>query len=284
MFLKFIRDDKKIFTLGGSYKDTSSWGITKISGTGTISNDISKERFGDTDGEDVSGEYVPSRTIDITANVKSRSDNNSERQRAISFFNPKHSFKLYVTRDGVTRWINVKIEKFQCADENFSKLQTAKWALLCPDPYFYSVDNYGKNIGAIAGGFHFPYINQIGSAFIVGSYAFAKQVEIENIGDVDTYAVVRIESTGTVANPKIMNNGKYIRVIDVMEKGDCIEIDLLNNTIHKNGVNCIGKVDRSSSFTGMAVHPGDNTFSFSADSGETYMNVTLYYNLKYLGI
>lgn len=283
MMVKFIRDDSKTFTLGGSYSDAASWGITSIDGLSVIQNNISSENLAYGDGEDIVAERIKARPIDIVANVKNQKNNSVERNKAISFFNAKHSFSLYITRNGVTKWIVAKIEKFSCPDLTLGKNVSIKLALKCPDPFFYSKDNYGKNIAAVTGGFGFPYISPINVGFRTGTYNFAKQVEIENTGDVDTYATIIIEANGEVENPKIMQNDVYIRLIDSLVSGDSVEVDLVANTIKKNGVNCIGKVDRKSSFSGMILGTGDNTISFGADNGDTNMRVVLYYNLKYLG-
>ena len=283
MFIKFVRDDLKIFSLGGSYKDSSSWGITKLEGIGTIENDIATENMATIDGADIISERIPARYIDITTNVKNRSLNAVERRNALAFFNPKHSFKVYITKDGVTRWIIAKVQRVQCPENGVSRNVEMNLALICVDPFFYSADNYGKNIASVKARFAFPYISKINKGFPIGVYNFAKQISIENTGDAETYATIRIEAKGIVENPKIIQNDVYIRLIDQLIDGDVVEIDLVNNTIRKNDKNCIGKVDRQSSFTGMVLGIGDNTISFDADNGDTNMNVILYYNLRYLG-
>ena len=283
MFITFVRDDSKKFLMGGSYKDSAAWGITRIEGIGTIENTIVTENMSIIDGAEIVSERIPVRYIDITANVKNRSLNALERKNALAFFNPKHEFVVNITRNGVTRWIKARIQKFQCPEKNISQNVEMDVALLCADPFFYSADNYGKNIAAITGRFAFPYISVVDEGFYVGVFNFAKQVQIDNTGDVETYATIRIEANDTVENPKIMQNDTYIRLMDTLEDGDIVEIDLVNNTIKKNGTNCIGKVDRRSSFTSMVLNAGDNTVSFGADNGDTNMNVILYYNLRYLG-
>ena len=92
-----------------------------------------------------------------------------------------------------------------------------------------------------------------------------------------------IEARGEVENPKVIQNDAYIRLLDKLASGDKVEIDLVENTIKKNGENCIRLVDRTSSFSGMVLGVGNNTISFGADNGDRNMNVVVYYNLRYLG-
>lgn len=283
MFLTFIRDDLKRFTLGGRYSDTASWGITKISGISDVEYEISTEKNAVGDGETVTSVRLPKRNIDITAKIKNGLNNGIERSKVLSFFSSNHDFTIYIERNGETRWIECLVQKVKCTDRALKAPLQLELALICPDPFFNSKDNYGKNIASVKPGFGFPYISTIGEGFKVGVYNFAKKVEIENNGDVETYFTIRIEAFGAVTNPKIMKDDAYIRLIDTLVSGDVIDIDLVNNTIRKNGVNCIGKVDRTSSFSDMVMSTGDNTISFTADDGDTNMKVLIYYNLRYLG-
>jgi phage-related protein len=284
MYIKIVRDDNKTFRLGGSYKDDAAWGITEVNGLGMAENEIETATPASGDGSTVISERIPHRNIDIAASVKNKKQNATERKNAISFFNPKHSFILYVTHNNNSRWIVAKIEKFQMETRSADEHSALNLALTCPDPYFNSVDNFGKNIAAITGAIGFPYISSVETGFRTGVYNFAKQVLIENTGDVDTYATIQIKATGDVTNPKIIENGVYIRLIDTLTEGDVVEIDMVENTITKNGENCIGKVDRTSSFTDMVLKSGDNEVSFDADEGDSNMKVVLYYNLRYMGI
>lgn len=284
LIMKFVRDDNKIFLLDGSRKGSAAWGITSIDGLGNIEDNISTEVPAIGDGAELVSERVPSRPIDVVAVVKDAENNMIERNKAISFFNVKHSFTIYITRNDTTRWINAKIQKIKCPEQRDTKKVQVSLALICVNPYFYSEDNFGKNIASVKAGFGFPYISPIGKGFQTGVFNFAKQIEIENTGDVETYATIVIEAYGNVRNPKVMQNEAYIRLKDNLVNGDAVRIDLVENRISKNGENCICKVDRKSSFSGMVLKTGDNTISFSADDGDTNMKVMLYYNLKYLGV
>lgn len=284
MQVKFVRDDGKVFILDGSCKGGADWGITEISGTDTIENSMGSAVPAVGDGEVITSERIPSRNIDIFASVKDRRKNQEERRKALSFFNPKQGFTLYITKGGVTRWAKARQERFQCREAAPDRHVSMSAAIKCMDPYFYSVDNYGKNIAAVMGCFGFPYISPLSKGFRTGVYNFAKVVSVENNGDAGIRMKVVITADGLVKNPKIILNGAYVRIIDMLGAGDILEIDLERNTIRKNGENCIGKIDRHSSFTGMELLTGENEVSFDADNGDTNMKVVLYYYLRYLGV
>lgn len=284
MYIKIIRQDRQQFMLGGSINDDAEWGIIKISGIGEYQNMMDTVVPAVRDGVDITHERVNARYIDITASVKRRREGATERRRALSFFNPKYEYTVYITKDEVTRWIPARIEQFQCPEQKAENHVSINLSLICADPYFYSVNNFGKDIAAITGCFGFPYISPITRGFRVGVYNFAKLVEIENQGDVETYARVVIKADGVVVNPKIMQNGAFIRLIDQLTAGDEVEMDMVNNTVKKNGNNCIAKMDRRSSFSGMALQLGNNEITFDADNGDVNMTVTVFYHHRYTGV
>lgn len=282
--IRFVRDDGREFLMDGSYSGPARWGILSHSGFGDIENEITTEKYASGDGAEVTGEYIPQRPLDIKADVKDTKYNAEERANALSFFNPKYRFTVYPTNDGVTRWIAAKLQKRKCEPPSLGDNATVELAMICPDPYFYDTDNFGKDIAATAGGMTFPYRCPIGGGFNTGYYLFTKGTEIQNDGDVDTDLIIEITATGEVINPKIMKDEAYVRLILTLEAGDVLRIDLQKNRITLNSENCIGKTDRTSSFQGMKIEPGISSISFDADSGDANMSIVLYYTQKYLGV
>lgn len=68
-----------------------------------------------------------------------------------------------------------------------------------------------------------------------------------------------------------------------MVEDDVIIMDFAANppTVKKNGVNCIGKCDRTSEFDEMGLVIGDSTLSYTADNGSNNLSVSIYYNKLY---
>ena len=108
-------------------------------------------------------------------------------------------------------------------------------------------------------------------------------VNISNDGDVEAYCKVVFKSKGAVLNPKLIINGHYVRVIDQMQDGDVIVMDFVASppTVTKNGVNFIGKCDRTSEFDKMALVVGDSTLQYDADNGTNVLSVSVYFNKLY---
>ena len=226
---------------------------------------------------------------DRTIMAKSRNPvlNEILRKVAISFFNPKKTFKVYVTYMGVTRWCEGKIHKFDLPTENVYTPMTLTITFLFANPFLKSFDNFGKNIASVVGMCGFPYLCNITPGTPKGTtgglFNFAQKVVFENDGDVDTYCKAVFTAKGEVVNPKLLINGNYVRVIDTMTEGDVIIVDFTKNppTVQKNGKNFIGHCDRTSAFDDMALIVGDSEVSFDADNGSNLLDVSIYYNKLY---
>ena len=92
-----------------------------------------------------------------------------------------------------------------------------------------------------------------------------------------------ITANGPVTNPKIMINGHFVRVLDEMVDGDVIIMDFAANppTIRKNGINIVGRSDRTSEFDQMGLPIGESTLQYDADNGTNVLGVSVYYNKLY---
>ena len=282
--IRFVRDDGLEFLMDGSYRGSAPWGILSFSGFGNIESEITTEKYASGDGVEVTGEYIPQRPLDIKADVKDTKNNAEERVNALGFFNPKHSFTVYPTQDGVTRWITAKLQKCKCDPPTLGECATLELAMICPDPYFNDMDSYGQDIAAKAGGMVFPYRSPVGVGFNTGYFLHSTKTQIINEGHVNTDLIIDITAAGEVVNPKIIKDDAYVRMKMTLMDGDVLRIDLQKGRITLNGENCIGRIDRTSSFQDMKIEPGTSVISFGADSGDANMSIVLYYTPRYLGV
>lgn len=281
--VRIIRDDGKEFLI-----DHTVWGIPSdgLTGFDSVENTIYTNELAVGDGSRYVGSRVAEKDRTITARLMDARQNEQQRAAVIAFFNPKRSYKVYVTYMGRTRWCQGYQYQFECPTQNVYRPITFTWTILCPMPYMMSVDNFGKNLAEILPLYTFPFQSIVGYGFGVGVFQYSKNVAVQNNGDVETYFRCVITAKGEVRNPKIMKGDKYVRIIDTLEVGDVYEIDFENvpTTIKKNGANAIGKVDRTSSLTDMAIDVGSGTFGFDADFGSTSMAVNIYRYERYTGI
>ena len=277
--VRCVRSDAKEFAIG-----LSDWKITKLEGVDSpnFSLFIDKNAIGD--GALLSGKRVDDRDVYVEAKSRFPHKNEELRVRALAFFNPKYTYRLHVTYQGITRWISGELEGFSVPSGNVYQNMVMKVRFYCSDPYFRSEDNFGKDIASSQRMFGFPYIQTAKIKTVPSAFNFAKLVKITNDGDVETYCMARILFSGQTTNPKIVKDDYFVRVCETFTSGDILEIDFANATIRKNGVNIIQKIDRGSTFTSMQLDVGTSNIGFAADTGDANMSVTIYFNKLYLGV
>lgn len=223
---------------------------------------------------------------------KNIDSNDIIRREALDFFNGKHTYKIYLTYMGETRWCEGKVYKFDIPTKNVNRRMTLQITFMCPNPYMKSYSDFGQNIASLTGMIAFPYLcnatrkEHAPVGITGGIFNFAQRVILNNDGDTEAQARVIIEAAGEVTNPEITINGNTCRLIGVLAQDDNLVFDFTNNppTVKKNGVNVIGQCDRTSAFDGMGLQIGDNTIEYDADDGVNVMNVSVYYNKLYNGI
>ena len=283
VIFKSIRSDGKFLIFGGSNSD---WMIPSngLSGIDYPKTNLYSNSNAVGDGMNISGKNIESRTVKLKAIVKNAALNSIMRKNIISFFNSKYTYSNFVTYQGVTRWINAEIDGFSCPSENIYKPCELTATFFSANPYWRSVDSFGKDIAGITSSWGFPWIDTSTIKPKPSLYNFAQSIDITNDGDVETYCVVVIKAKGPVINPIISNGTNYVKLLTSLIKDDVVIIDFENKTITKNAVNVINYVDKTSSFTSMQLNVGDNSVSFNADDGQEDMSVTIYYNKLYMGI
>lgn len=286
VLIRIIRSDGKNFILG-----TGAWRILSdgLKGIDFPNFSVYSDKNGVGDGALLSGKRIDDRDVQVKCKSTDPSANAGIREATISFFNPKYSFRVYITYQGVTKWIEGELQGFSCPSENIHRPMTLTVKFYCKDPMLKSVDDFGKDIASVNAGFGFPYVEtHIDNDPVIPAYAsiynYNHEVTIKNDGDAMTYPRVTINFKGSALNPKIYKDDYYIRILGRFQEDDVVVIDFENCTIRKNGVNWIQHIDRSSTFTEMGLDTGDSKIGFTADDGDGNMAVYVYYNKLYLGL
>ena len=285
VIVNIVRDDLKTFRI-----DNETWHIPSNNGLqnfGVFENDISIIDNAVSDGAMISSYRMGSidRTI-VFHNKNPRKTNKALRNAVLAFFNTKHTYKIYVTYMGVTRWCEGMVYRADIPTLNINWEIECTITFLCPNPYMKSYDDYGKDIASIIPMTGFPYLCTEKDGCPTGAYAFSQYAVLNNDGDTDASFKAIIKALGNVKNPKLVVNGYYVRIITDMIEDDTIEMDFTASppTIKKNGKNCIGFCDRTSTFDKMYLEIGDSEISFDADEGTNLLSVSIYFNKLYCAI
>ena len=280
--IRIVREDNKEFKINGT-----DWKILKLDGFGNYQNDITVVDKAVGDGGIISSSRISDKDRTIVAKTQNQHLSDVLRKEANSFFNPKMLYKVYLTYMGITRWAEGRIYKYSLPTNNTHRTLELTVVFLFPDPYLKSYEDFGKDIALVTPMIAFPYLCAVGGnapeGITGGIYNFARQVVLENDGDVEAYCKAIFTAKGRVENPSLVISDKYVKVLDVMEEGDVIEMDFTKSppTVKKNGTNFIGRCDRTSHFDEMKIPMGDSEIQFNADDGTNLLSVSIYYNKLY---
>lgn len=278
---KIIRDDGAELIADGT-----DWLLTDINGADAPTYELFTEDNATDDGVTVTGKHVKSRDLQLDASAMSVINGPILRASAKSFFNPKHTYKVYLTYMGTTHWLEAELVAHKVPNKKVNLPQTWSAYFLAANPYWQSIDDFGQDIAAITPRWGFPYMDHPTHGVLVDVANFARQVIFDYDGDVPAYPTITITADDAVTNPKIVKDGAFVRLIDTMAAEDTVVIVTNPRGIRvtKNGVNVLNKVDRASNFAGLQMQPGTNTVSYDADYGDNNLHVVIRYNKQYLGV
>ena len=264
--------------------DGADWLLTKINGASAPGYELFTEANASDDGETVTGKQVKSRELELEATLLDPSVNDILRRQAMAFFNPKYTYKVYLSYMGTTHWLEAELFEHDVPSKKLREPQTWSVTFLAPKSYWQSVDDFNQDIAAITPRWGFPYMDHPAFGVLVDVANFAQQVVFDYDGDVPAYPTITITADGEVTNPKIINGEAYVRLKDELQEGDTVVITTKPIRITKNGQNVLNKVDRASNFEGMKMEPGTNIISYGADYGDNNLHVVIRYNKQYLGV
>lgn len=288
---RIVRSDGQELTLGDGDWRIPNDGLTNWA---NLPYTVSNIEIPSADGAQVTSKRVSAVDRTIKAVAYRIEDNEALRAAAIAFFNPKYSYKVYITYQGRTRWCEGEQYGFKASEGNMYEPTEITWTILCPNPYLRSVDDFGKDIAEVVPRFGFPFYSalpgspaKVNTGFIVAARKFEQNVSIRNDGDVPSAMRATIRATnGVVVNPQLRIGDGYVRIIGKLESDDELYLDAEQRppVLEINGKNAMQKLDRNSNILAMMIEPGDTEVSYGADDGEQYMDVLIRYNKQYLGI
>lgn len=171
----------------------------------------------------------------------------------------------------------------------FEEKETAQISIICPRPYFLQVAQTILDMSMITSGFEFPFsIPQEGIEF--STLRPSGESVVQNLGDVETGAVITFHATGAASNPVIYNvmTGESFKVNIDMSAGDLVVIDTIAGeksvTSIIDGVtsNIINNVERGS--TWLQFESGANTMLYNADAYPANLQCYIAFNNKFEGV
>ena len=144
--VRIVREDGQEFIL-----DNTLWMIPSdgLDGWDYVTNTISYEDKAFGDGGILSSERVGIQDRTIKAYMNNKNLLSIIRDSCISFFGVKHTFKVYLTYQGRTRWCEGNLYKFSLPNKNIYKKLELQFTIRCMQPYLLSEDEFGQDIAQI---------------------------------------------------------------------------------------------------------------------------------------
>lgn len=232
------------------------------------------------DGGVLQSTRITPRYLNLTFEILS----DAQRDEIIRIFSPRKVFTHIITRGDITRQIVVHVDGLSIYQETVYARQRVTLSLIAPDPYFYSMDDYGRDVAKVTPQFAFPLVF---SPSIIAGYSDTEQdVELTNEGHDTCGLRIRIIANNDCSNITITktDTGEYIRFTGNLLQGQVLEISTVPKQKYArlNGVNVMARIDRRSTF--FSLNTGLNHITYNTDSGRYNIAVYLYFKRRFLGI
>ena len=170
----------------------------------------------------------------------------------------------------------------------FKNLQQPQISIICPCPFWKSNSDNTVNFSVLSALFEFPF--SIPAAGIECSRINKITTTYINAGDVETGAVIRLHATGEVEDPVIFNRttGEFFGITVTMTSGDEIVINTQQGEksvkLTRGGTVTNLLASRTSGSSWLVFEPGENETGYSAESGQSSLDVTVTVVQKFEGV
>lgn len=274
-----------------SYEDDAEFFLISLDGAYSVSNNVTTSENTFTDGSTYQGSTTKQRNIVITTEFDE--DYQSRRDFLYKSFKPKSPGTLYYTENDEKRQIDYYVEGIEIDEKGVCR--NAVISLICPDPFF--KDPADTTVTMAGWEPCFEFIHEFTDELEEFSVRIAELVkDIENDSAADHIGIeVLMEAQGAVKNPALYHTQQDIHIqIGTddypfnMEPGDAVKITTGTNEknvyLIKDGTETkINEYLEEESEFIQLIH-GKNTFIYDAATGVDYLNVTIKYRFRYLGV
>lgn len=214
------------------------------------------------------------------------------RDEALAFFSPKHSFEVHITHLGRTRWCEGELSDVQFTIHHERYPCVGTFSILCLDPYMRGEDIHDDTMQDASPMFTFPFrCFAPGPGVSVGCVSSFRVYDglntVTNGGGIPAPFRIRAEFGANIENPTFNVNDKHVTVMYRFKQGDVLVIDFMASppSVTLNGEESIQRCTRDSTFIGMVLDVGRNTFNFTATKGDVNeMTVSIVYYERYMGV
>lgn len=276
--------------------------ITKIEGLGPVKADINSTEISSGDGARFNSARIGTRNIVFTFRLLEAPTVEDSRQKTYKYFPIKTNVTLLFETDNRLCQITGYVESNK--PNIFSEEEDTQISIICPNPYFISMENGGMNSVVFFGSeptFEFPFSNEslTDPLIIFGNIKLRQEEIVLYDGDSQVGFTIKMHALGEVRQITIYNTktretmkidtdilneitgsgiiaGDEITISTI--KGDK-HITLLRDGEETNILNALGKdVDW------FQLSKGDNRFAYLCEYGAENLEFSINYQTLYEGV
>jgi hypothetical protein len=284
------------------HPEKSGFLVYDITGFGPSKADINYTDLSSTDGAVFNSSRVLSRNIVMSFLYISDEDIESVRQMSYKYFPVKKRVLITVETDNRTAMIYGYVESN--VPVMFSKRQTAQISIVCPDPNFYSLYSDTMVFSGLFPAFEFPFGKDIpdqdwSEPFEFGQLVNLLESPVFYSGESDIGMLMTIKAKGPVENIFVSNyvTGEALQIdtarLASLTGSGIIDGDtLLISTVRGNKYvtlvrddveyNVLNALAKGSDWIRLV--SGDNLISYSAESGQEYLQFRVDNQVIYEGL
>ena len=274
-----------------SYEEEADFFLISLDGAYSVSNNVVTSANTFTDGSTYQGSTTIQRNIVITAEFDT--DYQEKRDYLYKSFKPKSPGTLFYTEGEEERQIDYYVESVEIDETGVCR--NAVISLICPDPFFKDP----ADTTVVMAGWEpvFEFVHEFTDELEELGVRVAELVKtIENDSAADYIGIeVLMQASGEVVNPVLYHLQQDIHIqigTDdypfTMDPGDIVRITTGTNQknvylIRGSEQTTINEYLEDESEFIQLIH-GMNTFVYDAESGIDYLDVTIKYRFRYLGV
>ena len=286
--------------------DLTGLAVLDIDGIGPGKASVNVREHASMDGDTFNSARIPSRSITIQLRYYPTREFSVEaaRKQSYRFFSPKKKIKMRFETD--TRICDIEGYVESNEPQIFKEKSGGTVSIICPKPFFKSLEQQTTDFYYVTGSFEFPFSNESLTEPLIslGETVSTQKQLIKYQGDADTGVTITIMATNdtnhAIVNPYISNatmgevfsldSAKIEQLTGApFHKGDTIVIttEKGNKTaylIRENvAYSILGCIARGSTWLQLR-SGGEQVFEYDAEEGANYMKVRIQNDILYEGV
>lgn len=273
--IKFVRDDGEVLEL------TENWGVCDIKGLAYPDISVDAEPYAFEDGSYFTKSQAEKRVIELKVVDMDCDDHFLSRDKVGQFFNHLADYELYIDFMGKDAYLQGKVTDFQMPLRRPDSRVEFELEFTSVNPFLQSASDFGRNLNEVENKRYYPWHYLAGEKKPSSVRVFSQNPKLTNHGVVDTGFIATVTFAEATKSFCLQNQkGQKVAISRSFARGDVLQIDTKSKVARINGQKFYKGISNDSEF--FALTPGENTLSYTAEAGESTLDISIYYRSQRL--